>query len=539
MSAQAAEYGRLYEQYKAACQELLCDPVTLAAGLAPDYRVRGHLRVVGQAFADMAAGVHDRTMVVLPPQVGKSEAASRWGVFWWLVKHPHHKIILVCHTQALANKHSRRVRDFITEHGHLFGLKLAPGNAAVQDWSLVSGGGLFALGTGGSSAGNPADALFLDDLLKGRVQAESKGERDKSHAIYGDDLLSRLAPGAPVILTGTRWHEDDPQARILRDEGRLEDGGAWHVVHMPAIADLALTGGTDPLGRATGDPLPHPKIEDGDTERLSAFWGRRKDAVSRVSRNSWASLYQGDPKPREGALLKAEQNLAIRFPGQAAPAVRSAVAVDPSGVGHRDTAGIVGGHLGTDGRLWVTHDRTGNLEVDEWARAAAKLAMEIDADAVVVEQDYGGNMPKTLIRGAWERLAEEWDTEHDGDVDAGANPYRSRIAPAVENVKARKAKVLRAEPVAGQMREDRIRYGAFMTELENEWETWQPGSKESPGRIDAMVYLAYHLLPVPGTSTQSGSVAGSTWADLDDGEPPTGWGEFDGGADGRSMWGPT
>ncbi|MFE6405170.1 hypothetical protein ACFVP2_39760, partial [Streptomyces alboflavus] len=227
VSEQAAEYGRLYAEYKAACQQLLVDPVTMAVGLDKRYVARPHLRVLGQALADMDAGTFDRIMVVLPPQTGKSTTASQWGIFWWLARHPDKRAILVCHTQHLADTHSRKVRDLITRYGDLFDLKLAAGDASVRRWSVETGGGLLALGVGGSASGNEADAVFIDDMLKGRVQAESKGERDKAHAIYSDDLLSRLAPDAPIIFTGTRWHEDDPQARILADEGRLEDGGAW------------------------------------------------------------------------------------------------------------------------------------------------------------------------------------------------------------------------------------------------------------------------------------------------------------------------
>jgi hypothetical protein len=46
-----------------------------------------------------------------------------------------------------------------------------------------------------------------------------------------------------------------------------------------------------------------------------------------------------------------------------------AVAVDPSG-GGRDTAGIVGGYLGLDGRLHLTHDQSGVMPSADWARAA-------------------------------------------------------------------------------------------------------------------------------------------------------------------------
>ena len=38
--------------------------------------------------------------------------------------------------------------------------------------------------------------------------------------------------------------------------------------------------------------------------------------------------------------------------------------------------------------------------------------------------------------------------------------------------------------------------------------TWRPSDAVSPGRLDASVYLAYHLLPVPGAETVISSATG-------------------------------
>jgi phage terminase large subunit-like protein len=66
--------------------------------------------------------------------------------------------------------------------------------------------------------------------------------------------------------------------------------------------------------------------------------------------------------------------------------------------------------------------------------------------------------------------------------------------------------LLRAEPIAGQFREDRIRLVGTHSKLEWEWQTWLP-TGDSPGRIDASVHLAYSLLPVPGSETVVSSPA--------------------------------
>jgi hypothetical protein len=55
--------------------------------------------------------------------------------------------------------------------------------------------------------------------------------------------------------------------------------------------------------------------------------------------------------------------------------------------------------------------------------------------------------------------------------------------------------LLRAEPIAQQMVEDRIRLRGAFVDLENEWATWQPTDSDSPGRIDASCVLVYGLIP--------------------------------------------
>src|SRR5699024_3339653 len=240
----------------------------------------------------------------------------------------------------------------------------------------------------------------------------------------------------------------------------------------------------DPLGRAPGEPLTHPKIPVLDVDAQLKWW---RDKQATTAPRDWHALYQGDPQPVEGTLL-APGLLKERThnPPPAGP-VKTGVAVDPSG-GGRDTGGIIGGCLGDDGKLYATHDRTVTGPSESWGRSVCALAVEIDADVVVVESNFGGDMAKTIIRLAWSALSRE----HPDDVR-----YK-RLPPQVKTVRAKKGKLLRAEPIAQQISDDRYRLGGHLPDLVHEWETWQSTSSESPGRIAASVYLAYELLPVPG-----------------------------------------
>lgn len=285
-----------------------------------------------------------------------------------------------------------------------------------------------------------------------------------------------------MLVIATPWHPDDLMHRILEQDGTEEEGGLWRVVKIHALAKP-----NDPIGRTVGEPLPHPKVPASDVEAARTHWEeRRRSSTVR----DWNSLYQLDPQPAEGALLDESLIRArTHLPPPATP-LKAAVAVDPSG-GGRDTAGVIGGFLGDDKRLYVTDDASLVGPSELWGKAACELAARIDADMIVVEHNYGGDMTRVVIRSAWDRLTR--DNPHD--------PRYQRPAPRVKPVHAKKGKLLRAEPIAQQLSDDRMRFGAHLPELAHEWTTWQPTDTNSPGRIDGSVYLAYELLPVPGAES--------------------------------------
>ncbi|MFC1418717.1 terminase large subunit domain-containing protein [Streptacidiphilus cavernicola] len=508
-------YGELLAGTKAVSRQLLRDPMTLARGLDGLFVNRAHLRVLSRAYARIEAGELDRVQISTPPQVGKS-SLSEWAVFWWLCLHPTHRVIIASYSASQAIKRGRKVRALIRQYGAEYGLFLDPENSAVDDYALTSGGGVKSAGFGGSITGSPGDMVVIDDPHKNRAEARSTRMRESVWSSYSADLLSRLAPDAPMILIQTRWDPDDLAGKVVAQEGRVEDGGRWLVINMPA---LCTDPATDPLGRAMGEPLPHPKIDPNDKAKARRHWEGRRAGTSV---QDWFALYQGEPRPVEGALVTRELMRDRRHYRSGVRPVRIGVAVDPSG-GGRDSAGIVGGHLGDDGRLYLTHDRTAPMSTYEWSREACRLAAEIKAQVFYVEWNFGRDQATLALHTAWDALRREWDKaraalspaelERIKSIPAAeqtleqrpTNPF-SELRPYIDPVNAKLGKVLRAEPIAQQWREDRIRTGKYLPELEDEWSTWQPGG-ESPGRIDASVYLAYKFLRVPGSGEAFSSPA--------------------------------
>ncbi|ONK13153.1 terminase family protein [Streptomyces sp. MP131-18] len=484
--------ARLAQAARQANQDALNDPATIARYLDARFFPRPHLEYMALELARLATGETTRLLLMLPPQSGKSTLAAVWTPFWWLARRPHDRVIIGSYGQQLAMHRGRAIRRLIDAHGWRWNLKLAAGSTMVTDWQTETGGGVKSVGVGGGVTGFPANLAVIDDPHKNRAEADSRAIRDRVWSWYSADFMTRLSPGAPLCMMLTPWHWDDLAHRVLERDGRQEEGGLWRVIALPAFA----TSPHDALGRAVGDPLPHPQIPVDDIEAARAHWTARR---AQIEARDWAALYQLDPQPLEGALLSTDILQRQRHFDAGVTPQRIAVAVDPSG-GGRDTAGVVGGYLGSDQRLYLTHDHTKAMSSAEWARAACLLAAETGAQIVLVERNYGGDMVDLAIRTAWDALQRE------NAIPSGQLP------PYVQPVHAKVGKALRAEPIAQQWREDRVRTAAYLPELEMEWATWQPGSSESPGRIDASVYLAYGLLRPPNTAQVISSPAGISLA---------------------------
>lgn len=290
---------------------MLADPLALAAdqleaGPAAQFPTPGDLAayldartvqtpaldLLDQHLLGVADGRIDRLIWTMPPQEGKSQRISRFFPLWLLLRSPDLRIAIVSYEADIARRWGRAIRNEIVAHPEL-GLAVRHDTSAAHEWQLDGHlGGVITTGIGGALTGRPVDVMIIDDPVKGRKEADSETYRNACWDWWTESGSTRLAPGAPVILLMTRWHEDDLAGRLLASESAEE----WIHINIPAQADhKPEKGETDVLGREPGDYLTSAR------RRTRAMWERIK---RQVGSRAWAALYQGRPAPAEGGILK-------------------------------------------------------------------------------------------------------------------------------------------------------------------------------------------------------------------------------------------
>src|SRR4029077_10402290 len=125
---------------------------------------------------------------------------SRRFFYRGLARHPDHAIVAASHTAELAERFGRRGRNIVNEHSATLGLELAPDMQAANQWETTQGGEYFAVGVLGAVTGRGADVVFIDDPVKSRLEADSETVRDRVWEWWKADLLTRLKPGAKIVL---------------------------------------------------------------------------------------------------------------------------------------------------------------------------------------------------------------------------------------------------------------------------------------------------------------------------------------------------
>ncbi len=275
-------------------REQLADlsPMGLAQSIDPSYRSRPHLDhldvVLARAVRRVEAGESVFIRISEPPRSGKSMLCSTFFPTWVLKRHPDWKIGLLSYSDSLAAAWGRQVRRFAEDDRLGLGIEVAGDAGAVKDWETTKRGGVTARSVGMGITGRGFKVMIVDDAVKDYADAHSEAKRKALRDWWQTTARTRLEAPSLTLVIGTRWHMDD-------FTGWVETAGdPFETVEFPAIAE-----GNDALGRAPGDPLFSPLVDETREEALER-WNSIRRAVGPYS---WASLYQQSPLPAEGAVF--------------------------------------------------------------------------------------------------------------------------------------------------------------------------------------------------------------------------------------------
>lgn len=167
------------------------------------------------------------------------------------------------------------------------------------------------------------------------------------------------------------------------------------------------------------------------------------------------------------------------------PMHRIVVGVDPpggateagivvAGATNRCVCGVSGTHA------YILADVSVKGSPDTWGQSAVDAFDDYEANVIVGEVNYGGDMVEKVVRSV-----------------RGGVPFKP--------VRATRGKALRAEPIVALYEQGRIHHIGTFGDLESEQTTWIPlESNWSPNRLDALVWAIAELGLHKNTEARSG-----------------------------------
>lgn len=191
-----------------------------------------------------------------------------------------------------------------------------------------------------------------------------------------------------------------------------------------------------------------------------------KYANTRLGRQE---LYAEVLTDMDGALWKPAMIDPFRV--QESPEMRRiVVSIDPAVTAHEDSdeTGIVVAGIGTDNKYYILDDLSGRMSADKWANTAIDAFYRYKADRVIAEVNNGGDLVERLLRS----------------VDKSI-PYKA--------VRASRGKMIRAEPISALYEQEKVIHVGVFATLEDQMCSYTLDSRESPDRLDALVWALTDL----------------------------------------------
>lgn len=262
-------------------------------------------RLICEYLDKFVSGEIKRLMIFKPPRSGKSQLVSRHLPAYILGRDPDAPIIASSYGSALAKRMNRDVQRIIDGDEYrrifpetrLFGTNVR--TTAQGTWLRNSdmfevveyNGTYLSAGINEAITGMGMKYGICDDPFKDRAEANSPTIRQAVWEWYTSTFRTRLAPGGGILLTQTRWHQDDLAGRLLALADSDPKAEQWTVITLPAIAE-------EPIA-------PYDPRQPGEALWPTRFSREELDTIKvTVGTYEFNALYQQRPSPSEGGIFK-------------------------------------------------------------------------------------------------------------------------------------------------------------------------------------------------------------------------------------------
>ncbi len=237
-------------------------------------------------------------LIQAPPQHGKSWCVADY-ISWIVGLLPRLRIIYATYSDTLGKRCNLAQQRVISsaKYNSIFPgttLSTIKGKAIRTKNHLefldaegkVTDGQFRNVSAGGGVVGESLDLGIIDDVVKGREQANSPVVSQKIWEWYTDDFGTRFSDKAGLLVIMTRWSVNDIIGRLIEIFKELKV--KYDLVNYQAEAT------EDDEHRKVGEPL-FPELKSKEFLTL-----KKKTMLP----HSWNSLYQGKPTIVGGNLIK-------------------------------------------------------------------------------------------------------------------------------------------------------------------------------------------------------------------------------------------
>lgn len=339
---------------------------------------------IAEALRAVERGEIQNLVINVPPRYTKTELVVKNWIAQCIARNAKAKFIHLSYSSELALDNSAKAREIIKSEAYqeLWPVRIKDDSDSKQKWYTEEGGGLYANMAGGAVTGFGAGAtvddddshfygaIIIDDPIKPHDAASETIRNSVNERLNSTIKSRRNSRNTPIIIIMQRLHEDDMTGFVLKG-GMGED---FHHLKIPALED----------GKALW-PLKHTVEE---LERM-----RERD------RMTFASQYQQEPAPAEGAVWKLHW-----FPRyDHLPKERSAVihSWDTAfkAKEHNDPSACEIFHC-TPSLHYLAEIVKGRMEYPELRRHAFRLAERDKPDAILIEDKASGQSLGQELRAA-------------------------------------------------------------------------------------------------------------------------------------------